>query len=365
MYRRAQILVAGLAVLVGGGAIVASVVSGHHLIDPEGSFLGPSWARLPLLLGAAILVDLLPRALWFSKGRPKEFAAIFLERIRAHWSKERLTLVALGVIGFYIVYVGYRNLKSFLPFLIGTKYDRDLDLIDSAVLFGHHPGVVMQDIFGTGFMAYVFSYIYLWFLPLVPIAVTVWIVWSRNLAYGYWFVGAQCIAWTLGTISYYCLPTLGPGLAYSYRYAGQPDTPAKQLMDALVDGRQRVRWDHVFDAVQSVAGFASLHCAITLLTALMVQYTVNNRFARIFFWVNFAVTALATVYFGWHYLSDDVAGVMIALVSFYLAGLAAGQRFQRKGVRDLATERAAISARERRAVTSGAPAPDIEPVETT
>lgn len=351
MYRRAQLLIGGNALVIGVFAIVLSITGGHHLIDPDGSFLGPSWLRLPLLLGLAILVDLVPRTLWLSKGRPNQMPGIFRDRLRTHWSRERLTLVALGVIGFYIVYVSYRNLKSFLPFLIHTKYDRELHLIDHAVLFGHDPGVLLQNIFGTGPLAYFFSYVYLWFLPLVPIAVTIWIVWSRNLAYGYWFVGAQCVAWTLGTISYYCLPTLGPGLAYSYIYNDQPDTPAKQLMDSLVNGRQKVLWGPISNSIQSVAGFASLHCGITLLTALMVQYTIRSRFLRIFFWINFAVTALATLYFGWHYIADDVAGVMIALVSFYIGGVAAGQKFRRKGVRKLAEESADIKARESKVAT--------------
>jgi len=351
MYRRAQLLIGVNALGIGIAAIVLSITGGHHLIDPDGSFLGPSWFRLPLLLGLAILVDLVPRTLWLSKGRPKAMPALFRERLRNHWSRERLTLVALGVIGFYIVYVSYRNLKSFLPFLIHTKYDRELHLIDHAVLFGHDPGVLMQNIFGTGPLAYFFSYVYLWFLPLVPIAVTIWIVWSRNLAYGYWFVGAQCVAWTLGTISYYCLPTLGPGLAYPQIYSDQPDTPARQLMDALVNGRQKVLWDPIANSIQSVAGFASLHCCITLLTALMVQYTIRNRFMRIFFWINFGVTALATIYFGWHFLSDDVAGVMIALVSFYIGGICSGQVFRRKGVRKLAEESAQIKARESKVAT--------------
>ena len=63
-------------------------------------------------------------------------------------------------------------------------------------------------------------------------------------------------------------------------------------------------------AVQSVAGFASLHVAITLLVALMVQYTVRNRVLRIVFWVNFGLTVVATIYFGWHYIADDIAGVL-------------------------------------------------------
>jgi hypothetical protein len=347
MYRRAQLLLIGTALLVGIGAIVLANYSGHKLVDPDGSFLGPSWARLPILLGAAIGIDLIPRTLWLSRFRPKAMPGVFRERLRSHWNRDRLTLVALGVVCFYIVYVGYRNMKSALPFVISTKYDHDLELIDTAILFGHHPAAVMQNVFGDGVLAYLFSYIYLWFLPLVPIAVTIWLVWSRNLAYGYWFVGSQCIAWTLGTISYYALPTLGPGIAYPYLYSAEPDTPARQLMDALVHGRQNIKWDDgVVDAVQSVAGFASLHCAITMLVALMVQYTVRSRALRIFFWCNFAITALATLYFGWHSLSDDVAGIMIALVSFYVAGLAAGQKFERKGLRNLQAEGDAIEAKE-------------------
>ncbi len=103
-------------------------------------------------------------------------------------------------------------------------------------------------------------------------------------------------------------------------------------MDSLVGIRQRVVWSGVESAVQSVAGFASLHCAITLLVALMVQYTVRNRVLRIVFWVNFGLTVIATLYFGWHYIADDVAGIMIALVAFYVGGVASGQKFERHGL---------------------------------
>ena len=68
-----------------------------------------------------------------------------------------------------------------------------------------------------------------------------------------------------------------------------------------------------------------------LLVALMVQYTLRNRILHIIFWVNFAITVVATLYFGWHYIADDVAGVAIALVSFWLGGLASGQKFDRGG----------------------------------
>lgn len=331
MYRRAQLLLLVNAVGIGVAAIVVSIATGKPLVDPDGSFLGPTWLRLPLLLGGAILLDLLPRTLWLSRFRPTAMWSIVQQRIRTHWNKERITLVVTGILSFYIIYVCYRNLKSALPALITAQYDHELHLIDKALFFGHEPGVVLQGIFGTHVMAWIFSYVYLWFLPLVPIVVTCWVVWSKNLAYGYWFVTSQGLAWTLGTISYYALPTIGPGLQYPYVYATLTHTPTTQLMDSLVNARHTALWDQQANAAQTVAGFASLHVAITLLVALMVQYTTDWRPLKIAFWVNHGFTVCATLYFGWHYVSDDVAGVMIALTSFYVGGLASNQKFRRKG----------------------------------
>ncbi len=333
MYRRAYVLLVGCAVVMGGLAVLTSLVIDRRLADPEG-FLGPAAVRLPLLLTGAFLGDLVPRTVWVSRGNPKLWRAAAVERVRSHWTRERLTLVVMGIVCFYITYVSYRNLKSFLPFVREKKYDYELHLVDIALFLGNEPGVVMHDLLGTGVSAHVLSYIYLWFLPLVPIAVTAWLVWSRNISYGYWFVTSQCIAWSLGTLSYYLLPTLGPGFFVPWLYEDVIDagTPTSALMDTLSGARERVLWQGVEGAVQSTAGFASLHVAITLLVALMVQYTVRSRIVHWVFWVNFAITVVATIYFGWHYIADDVAGILIALVAFYVGGRASGQVFERHGL---------------------------------
>ena len=93
---------------------------------------------------------------------------------------------------------------------------------------------------GTSFSAHLLSAIYLWFLPLVPLALTAWLIWSRNISFGYWFATSQCIAWTLGTASYYALPTLGPGFEYPWLYDDLAHTPTSELMDSLVYARQGV-----------------------------------------------------------------------------------------------------------------------------
>ncbi len=240
MYRRAYTLLVGVAAVMGGLALVVSIRYDQPLLDPEGKFLGPSWARLPILLLLAIGIDLLPKAIWNSRGRPGSLMPAIRERLRTHWTRDRVTLVVLGVVCFYVTYVSYRNLKSALPFVIDTKYDRELHLLDKALFFGNDPSTVMHTVLGTGVSAHVLSYIYLWFLPLVPLALMAWLVWSPNLSYGYWFATSQCIAWSLGTLSYYALPTLGPGLEYRPLYTDLAHTPTDDLMKSLVEARHQI-----------------------------------------------------------------------------------------------------------------------------
>jgi len=336
VYRRAQILMVSIAVGMGLLAVLGSVIFDASLVDPDG-FIGPSYLRLPTILLLAFALDLVPRTLWVARANPRRMAPVFKERLRSHWTRDRLQLVVSGILCFYITYVSYRNLKSQLPFIEGIhhKFDRELFIIDKAVFLGHEPAIVLHDLLGDGISAEVLSSVYLWFLPLVPLALAVWLVWSRNIGYGYWFATSQCIAWTLGTASYYALPTLGPGFYHPWLYQTIESTNAGHLMNSLANTRvwavntSAPSLQDLTNTLSGVAGFASLHVAITLLVALMIQYTTTMRWLKIVFWVNACITGVATIYFGWHYVADDIAGVAIALFSFYVGGWASGQSFAR------------------------------------
>jgi hypothetical protein len=302
------------ALVVGTAAAAASMLLDRPIADPEGSFLGPSWVRLPVLCLSAIVLDLLPRALWHGRLDPVRTAAAVRERVRTHWTRPRLVLVTVGISCFYVVYVSYRNLKSLLPLIREEKYDRELRMLDQLVLLGRDPSTLLHDVLGTDVAAHVLSAVYLAYIPLVAILVTAWLVWSRNIGYGWWFVTAQGVAWTLGAVSYYLLPTLGPGLMYPWLTSDLAATGTSELMDSLVHTRHGFLWGD--GDYQGVAGFASLHTAIALLWALMAQATLRNRTVHVVAWVNFALTVIATLYFGWHHIADDVAGVAIAVIAF-------------------------------------------------
>lgn len=330
-----------IALSMGLLAVLAAIIFDAKLVDPDG-FIGPSYLRLPTVLALGFGIDLIPRTLWVSRMNPMRMPGVFRERLRRHWTRDRVLLVVTGILSFYITYVSYRNLKSQLPFIEGRghKFDRELFSLDKALFLGHEPAIVLHHLLGDGFSAEFLSSVYLWFLPLVPFALAVWLVWSRNLGFGYWFATSQCVAWTLGTVSYYALPTLGPGFQHPWLYQTIDDTAAGHLMNSLANTRvwavntSAPSLMDLTNFLSGVAGFASLHVAITLLVALMIQYTTTIRWLKIVFWVNTCVTSVATLYFGWHYVADDIAGVAIALIAFYVGGWASGQSFSRHRAAD-------------------------------
>ncbi|GIM64063.1 hypothetical protein Pve01_82170 [Planomonospora venezuelensis] len=328
LQRRPYTFLVANAALIGAVTFVASWMLDRPVADPEGSFLGPSWVRLPVLCATAIVLDLVPRALWQGRFDPARTVAAARHRLRTHWTRARLQLVVIGISGFYVVYVAYRNLKSLLPLVREVKYDSELRVLDQLLLLGRDPATLTQDVLGTGLSAHVLSAVYLAYIPLVAILVTVWLVWSRNIGHGWWFVTAQGIAWTLGTVSYYLLPTLGPGIMYPWLASDLTPNATSDLMDSLVYSRHGFLWGE--GDYQGVAGFASLHTAIALLWALMAQATVRSRAIRTVFWVNFALTVVATLYFGWHYLADDLAGAAIAIIAFRVAARVTGHDLRRR-----------------------------------
>src|SRR4051794_30621128 len=236
MKRRAYALLVAVAIVMGVSAVVVSLLLGEGLKDPDGS-LGPSYVRLPLMVLGAFLIDVVPRSVWRSRHRARTFPSQAKAIIDEHWTRDRITLVVIGLVSFYVTYVSYRNLKNFLPLIGGQLHDPLLHSIDKAIMFGHEPAVVLHQLLGEGIAAQVLATVYLLFLPISPLSLVVYLVWSRNISYGYWYATAQCLAWALGTVSYYLLPTVGPNFWYVWLYADLPKTGVTELQNNLFNGR--------------------------------------------------------------------------------------------------------------------------------
>jgi hypothetical protein len=330
--RRAWGLLVGVALTMGLLAVLVSLHLDRRLLDPDG-FLGPAWVRLPAMVLGAFLLDVVPRSVWRSRWRFRNVLAEARVLVRHHWTKQRLALLTIGLTCFYITYVSYRNLKNYLPDYYETTQDSVLHRLDRFLLLGHEPATILHAVFGETWAAHFFAFVYLLYLPLAPLSLVVWLVWSKQIAHGYWYATANCLTWTLGTVSYYAIPSLGPAFNYPWLYEGLDVTGVSTLQDSLWGQRQ----DHRFplspfsESIQSVAGFASLHVALTLVIALIAHYTVRTAVVRYAAWTFFVLTTVSTLYFGWHYIADDIGGAVIALASVWLGAWATGQKLDWSG----------------------------------
>ena len=305
-------------------AILVATSLDLRLRDPDG-IAGPAYVRLPSIVFAFFLADVLPRAVVRARGLRGAGAAL-VEVVGERWNRARTASVAVGLACFYGSYLAYRNLKGALPFARDELHDAGLLELDRVMTLGADPSTVLHTVLGTGVAAYVLSFVYLLFLAFVPVSLGVALVWARNLATGSWYITALCLNWMMGAASYYLVPSLGPVFVRPDLFADLPETGVSALQRSLLETRLEVLADPAAaGAIQGIAGFASLHVSIVLTAALIAHRLGLHRVVRWGMWTFFALTVVSTVYFGWHYLVDDVAGVGIAFFAVWLAGRVTGQ----------------------------------------
>jgi membrane-associated phospholipid phosphatase len=259
-----------------------------------------------------VLADVLPRVL-LGRGSVRQV-------LRERYAPERMALVAVGLASFYLTYVSYRNLKGALPFARPELHDEALLSLDRAMAFGNDPAELLHDLLGTGAAAYVLSAVYLLFLAFVPLSLGAALVWGRSVRTGSWYVTALCLNWLLGAASYYVVPSLGPVFVQPEVFADLPDTGVSALQASLAEARLEVLADPTgAEAMAGIGAFASLHTSIVFTAALIAHRVGLPLVVRWALWAFLAGTITATAYFGWHYLVDDVAGLVLGAVSVLVA----------------------------------------------
>ena len=307
-----------VAVVTGAVAVVCALYLGLPLRDPDG-FLGPTYVRLPLIVAGMLAVDVVPRAVWRQHSPRRALERIALVA-RERWPWSRLRPVLVGLAAFYATYVSYRNLKNFLPLLRPHLVDDELVRLDRAMTGGVPPAQVLHDLLGTGVAAHVLSWVYLAFLMFVPASLAVALISRTGARDASWYVTALCLNWALGTASYYLLPSRGPVYAEPALFWGLPETGTSQLQVSLLISRWVVLADpQGTERIQSIAAFASLHVSIIFTAALIAQLTLRSITVRTLLWAFFVLTVTATIYFGWHYIVDDLAGLAIGAVAVLVA----------------------------------------------
>jgi hypothetical protein len=305
---RRRMLIAGPVVAMVSvlAALLATRAAGLPLRDPD-HVAGRRFVLVLSLVAVLIGLDVLVRAGRRSRTRWPSNAAVESVR-RERWTLPRGVAVGSALVSFYVTYLAYRNLKSVVPLLRpGELFDRQL------------AAALLHAVLGTGLQAHVLSGVYMVFFLFIPGTLAFALVFSRDLQAGLFYVTAQSINWLLAAASYFLVPALGPIYAEPAAFAHLPATGVTQLQDLLLDQRLEFLRDPAAGTAQSIAAFSSLHVSI-FFTAALVSHLLGLALpVRIGAWVLLGLTTAATVYLGWHYVVDDLGGLVIGAMAIALA----------------------------------------------
>lgn len=320
-----------VAVGMGTAAVIVAVIYGLPIRDPDG-FVGPNYIRLPLILLAAFLADVAPRTLRRARSL-RMLPAMFVFVTRERWPRAHIRFALLGLGTWYLTYVAFRNLKSFVPFVNDSLWDRELAAFDRVLFLGHDPAAVLHALLGTGWAAHAMSWVYIAWIVFVPFSLAIALVWSRNVTGGAWYVTAVAVDWVLGVATYYVLPTLGPVYARPAQFEDLAHTHVTTLQEIMIAEREEVLADPATaEAVQTIAAFASLHVGVMMTACIMANLLALPRPARTSLWTFLWLTVLATVYLGWHYVSDAIAGAVLGAGGVWIAAIATGNHVRGRPV---------------------------------
>ncbi|MDX6277082.1 MAG: hypothetical protein QOJ72_1210 [Nocardioidaceae bacterium] len=310
-----------LSIAVGITAIAMSRHVGVPLRDPDG-FLGPAYIRLPLIGLVFFAIGIVPAALM--RGKIRGFSDAFRQIIRDEWDWKRVGNITAGLLTFYICYVSYRNIKNDLPLYRHNRFDTKMLNIDYNLFFHHNPAPVLHHLLGVSFSAQILSTVYVAYLPLIPLTLGAFLVWGRDASVAAWYSTALSLNWVLGAISYYCIPTLGPAFVQQSMFVDLPETSAAQLQRALFHGATKFYDDPGGGSTYGIAGFASLHVSVVVSAVMFLYLTKQRHVVKVISTFYLVLVVLATIYFGWHYLADDIAGAFIGWLAVVIGAVATG-----------------------------------------
>ena len=300
-------------------ALIATSVAGVPLRDPDGVAGGRFvWALIvvAMLMGLDMVIQAGRRS---GQIRPSRAAIRHVQRER--WTLQRAVVVFSALISFYITYLAYRNLKSVVPLMRpGELFDRQLADIDRSIFGGNDPAALLHDLLGTGISTEVLSIVYMLFFAFIPLSLALALVFSPNLQGGLFYVTAQSLNWVLGAASYFLLPSLGPIYVDPPAFGNLAYTEVGRLQEILLSQRfMFLNEPAATGGAQSIAAFASLHVSILFTGVLAAHLLGLARGLKLAVWTMFILTTIATIHLGWHYVLDDIGGLVIAITAVAVA----------------------------------------------
>ena len=215
-----------------------------------------------------------------------------------------------------LMYVTFNYLKHLTPHVNPIIYDLQLLEFEKAILAGYLPSDLMLMLFGEGSMEF-FSKGYTSFYFFNAILCFV-MLFQRKVNKYHEFFTAFTLVWFLSILIIYIYPTWGPCFFIPESYTWFAGTHISDLQANLwtmkleLDANPQSK-----SAMFLISGLPSLHVAAVILGS--IYFWKVSKMVGIVSWAFTFLTVLTTIYFGWHYVMDDVASVVMVYAAIYFA----------------------------------------------
>ena len=214
------------------------------------------------------------------------------------------------------MFVVFIELKNIVPRLNPRLYDDWFYRTETLAFGGKLLGARLLEFSGAAPLE-LLSQSYSSFYPYTAILVFFFIL-QRNSATAQIFCTSFVFTWMFGLLLVIALPTWGPCFYKPELFSTLPPGEMSRVQQELWSNKQFLDSNPLSpQGVFLISGFPSLHVAVLFLGTLML-----SRINRILFYVSALfslLTVLSTMYFGWHYLADDLAAVPLVYLSLLCA----------------------------------------------
>ena len=236
--------------------------------------------------------------------------------VKEYYSAEYLLHGMLAYVLVYGALISYTNLKPTIPLLDRTLYDALLFRCDGWLLhllsFG---GVITVPRHPMITVFFDKIYFHMWTLACITLVVS-----FRDPASFWRFTTAWCLAFGLSIPISILFPSLGPAFYRPELFGHIRNTYSSEVMHDLWQKYLSFKVDPVNTSIvraNGIVAMPSLHCALVYLSVIIL----GNYFPRLrfIFWGFLLVFMMATVYLGWHYLTDGIAGILLGRFAYKIS----------------------------------------------
>ena len=248
----------------------------------------------------------------------KELPA-FWRRIRTPgWLSDTARLVVFGALTVH----AYSWIKLLVPLLHRRLFDQELWDLDQKMFFGHSPTVLFLNLFAdtTALRVIDSTYAHIFFASMTMAFAFFLSSPSRRLRMA--FTSGNTVMWLTGAWLYMLIPSVGPAFSFPDVWlpfeTGLPITQHMQRI--LMNNYQNVLklpsgTAGNIELVLGTAAFPSLHVAFQTFAFFWMRRIWI--YGEIMFGIFAFVILIGSVVTGWHYLIDGIAGMVLAVLSYW------------------------------------------------